>query len=584
MQQQRSWPIFSSLPQAFWRYDLAAGLTLAAIAIPEQMATARLAGFPPQIGFFAFLAGSLAFAAFGSNRFLSCGADSTIAPIFAGALALLATRGSPQFMALASFLALLVGGILILGFLLRAGWIADLLSVPVTTGFLAGISIHILISQLPALLGLPSVEGSEFYRVDEMAKHWRDANPITFAIGLASLATIVIGEKISPKLPAALVALAGAAFAVRHFQLEERGVAVLGAVSTEFPHPSFPEIAAADIPHIVGLAIIIAVVIMVQTAATSRSFPNEEGRAPNVDRDYLGVGVGCVLAGLVGAFAVDASPPRTAIVTSTGGRSQLSSIFAALVIAALLLFGASLLAHVPNAALAGVLLFIAARIFRLHVMRDIYSKTRGEFALVALTMAAVVALPVQTGVSLSILASLLHGVWTTTRSRLITFARAPGSSIWWPCSSVGDEPCGERLAGVLVAAFQAPLSFLNAYGFQRDLREAIEAGDEKPKLVVLEASNIVEIDYTAARILNDAILDCRAAGADFAIARLESVRAHQALARYGVTKTLGEGRLFRSVDEATRALAPGAVALKIDAPAPLVPRKSRAFKPPSSSA
>lgn len=129
----RGFSLFSSLRHAAWRADLAAGVTLAAIAIPEQMATARLAGFPPQIGFFAFLAGSLAFAAFGANRFLSSGADSTIAPIFAGALALLAARGSPQFLALASFLALLVGAILVIGFLLRAGWIADLLSVPVTT-------------------------------------------------------------------------------------------------------------------------------------------------------------------------------------------------------------------------------------------------------------------------------------------------------------------------------------------------------------------------------------------------------------------------------------------------------------------
>ncbi|ATQ69524.1 MULTISPECIES: SulP family inorganic anion transporter [Methylosinus] len=551
----RGFSLFSSLRHAAWRADLAAGVTLAAIAIPEQMATARLAGFPPQIGFFAFLAGSLAFAAFGANRFLSSGADSTIAPIFAGALALLAARGSPQFLALASFLALLVGAILVIGFLLRAGWIADLLSVPVTTGFLAGIAIHILISQLPALLGLPSVEGNEFYRVKEMARHWREVDPATLAIGLGALATIALGEKIAPRLPAALLALAGASLAVRFFDLERRGVAVLGAVSTDVPHPRFPEIAAADIPHLVGLAIIIAMVIMVQTAATSRSFPNEEGRAPDVDRDYLGVGAGCLAAGLVGAFAVDASPPRTAIVAATGGRSQLSSIVAALVIGALLLFGAALLAHVPEAALAGVLLFIAARIFRLHVMRDIARKTRAELALVALTMAAVVALPVQTGVSLAILLSLLHGVWTTTRTRLIGLERVPGTSIWWPC---GGDGAGERLAGVLVAGFQAPLSFLNAYGFQRELREAIEASAPRPKLVVLEASNIVEIDYTAAGVLARTIMDCRAAGAEVAIARLESVRAKDALQRFGVMKTLGEGRLFRSVDEATRTLAPEA--------------------------
>src|ERR1700758_3115160 len=142
--------------------DLAAGLTLAAIAIPEQMATARLGGFPPQIGFFAFMAGTLAFAAFGSSRLLSIGADSTITPIFAGSLALLATSGSPEYAALAGTLALMVGAILIVAGIIRLGWIADLLSRPVITGFLAGISIHIVLSQAPAVLGVPGIGGSVY--------------------------------------------------------------------------------------------------------------------------------------------------------------------------------------------------------------------------------------------------------------------------------------------------------------------------------------------------------------------------------------------------------------------------------------
>src|ERR1035437_4521456 len=148
----RPWPVFRSLRAyqiQFISHDLFAGLTLAAIAIPEQMATARLGGFAPQIGFFAFLAGSLAFAVFGSNRFLSCGADSTITPIFAGGLALLAVSGSPEYAVLAAALALMVGLLLLAAGIFRLGWIADLLSIPVPIGFLAGISVHILISQMP---------------------------------------------------------------------------------------------------------------------------------------------------------------------------------------------------------------------------------------------------------------------------------------------------------------------------------------------------------------------------------------------------------------------------------------------------
>src|ERR1700756_2071543 len=167
------WPLFRTLrglELANPNGELIARLTLAAIAIPEQMATARLGGFAPQIGFFAFLAGSLAFAAFGSNRFLSCGADSTITPIFAGGLAMLAASNSPEYLALAAALALMVGLLLLAAGIFRFGWIADLLSMPVTTGFLAGISVHIFISQLPVLLGLPSPAGPVLQRVTILAE------------------------------------------------------------------------------------------------------------------------------------------------------------------------------------------------------------------------------------------------------------------------------------------------------------------------------------------------------------------------------------------------------------------------------
>src|SRR6202049_1216687 len=233
-----AWPVFRSLYSyriQFLTHDLFAGLTLAAIAIPEQMATARLGGFTPQLGFFAFLAGSLAFAAFGSNRFLSCGADSTITPIFAGGLAALAASGSPGYSALAAALALMVGLLLVAAGTFRLGWIADLLSIPVTTGFLAGISAHILISQLPAILGLPSPEGPMLQRLATLAGHLGQTNLFTLVIGLGVLAIIALSEKIDARIPGALIGLALASAAVVLLGLESRGVSVLGTVSAKMP-------------------------------------------------------------------------------------------------------------------------------------------------------------------------------------------------------------------------------------------------------------------------------------------------------------------------------------------------------------
>src|ERR1700753_962088 len=239
-----TWPVFRSLQayhRSFVAHDLVAGFTLVAIAIPEQLATARLGGFSPQIGFFAFLAGSLAFAIFGSNRFLSSGADSTITPIFAGGLAALAASGSPDYLALAGVLALMVGVVLVIGGVFRLGWIADLLSIPVTTGFLAGIAIHILISQLPAILGLPAPDGAMLRKLATLAVELPHSNPFTLIIGLGVLALVTISERIDVRIPGALIGLVGAALAVILMGLESRGVAVLGDIPGTLPRLVVPD-------------------------------------------------------------------------------------------------------------------------------------------------------------------------------------------------------------------------------------------------------------------------------------------------------------------------------------------------------
>jgi len=298
----------------FLSHDLVAGLTLAAIAIPEQLATARLGHFAPQIGFSAFLAGSLAFAIFGNNRFLSSGADSTITPIFAGSLALLAVAGSPDYAALAAVLALMVGLVLVIGGVFRLGWIADLLSVPVTVGFMAGISVHILISQMPAILGLPTSDSPMLERLAELAQQLPQTNLFSALIGFGVYALIAISERIDARIPGALIGLVGAAVAVMWMGLESRGVSVLGDVPVALPALALPEIPISRLVQLVPLTLIVAVIVMVQTAATTRSFASDN-EPPDVDRDFVGVGAGSVLSGLIGGFPVNASPPRTGVVS-----------------------------------------------------------------------------------------------------------------------------------------------------------------------------------------------------------------------------------------------------------------------------
>jgi MFS superfamily sulfate permease-like transporter len=551
----RPWPLFRSFAQ--WRLsdlgaDAIAGVTLAAIAIPEQMATARLAGFSPQIGFLALFAGAIGFAAFGASRLLSVGADSTIAPIFAGALALLAASGSPHYAADAAALALAVGLLLALAGGLRLGFIADLLSIPVTTGFLAGIAGHIVVSQAPAALGLASPPGFLLAQIGAIVGNLGATNFAALAIALGVLVIMLAAERFNPRIPGALIGLSLATALVAALGLESHGVSTLGVLAGATPGLALPAVSFADLREIAPLALIVAIVVMVQTAATTRSFISDPQHGPDVNRDFIGLGAANLLAGVIAAFPVNASPPRTAVVTETGGASQLGALVCAALALALSAFGAGLLAHVPHAALAGVLLFVAQRIVRTSTILDVWRRSGAEFALIVVTMLAILVLPIQQGVGVGIILSLMHGVWTTTRARVVEFQRIPGSSIWWPASALRR---GETVPGVRVVGLQAPLSFLNAYEFQQAIQALPQAGT---RLLVIEADAIVEIDYTGAKILGEVVARLRAAGVDVAFARLESVRAQQSFARQGLEALVGRDHLFHSVEEAVRALSAGA--------------------------
>ena len=215
----------------------------------------------------------------------------------------------------------------------------------------------------------------------------------------------------------------------------------------------------------------------------------------------------------------------------------------------LVLFGARLLSHVPEAALGGVLLFVALRIIRVSQIVSVYRASKGEFLLIVATAAAIVALPIEQGVALGISLSLLHGIWSTTRAHLIAFERVPETTIWWPAH---PQIKGELLSDIAVVGFQAPLSFLNAATFRADLQHMLRS--QKPRLVVFEASAIVEIDFTAAQALREVIRLCNEAGTIFAVARLESLRAQEAFKRFGLYEVLPRDHVFHSVDLALQKL------------------------------
>jgi MFS superfamily sulfate permease-like transporter len=534
--------------------DLVAGLMLAAIAIPGQLATARLAGMPPETGLYAFAAGSLAFAAFGANRFMSVAADSTIAPIFAGALGTLAAAGSAHYTELATQLALMVGAILVVVGLFRAGWLATLLSTPVTTGFLAGISVHIITGQLPTLLGVDDPGGPLLPRLLHILERVPDANPYALALGAGVLAVTLGMAGISSRIPGAFFGLLGAGAAVAAFHLQGRGVDVLGALSVAPPHLTLPALPGApDVGKLVPLALVVAMVCIMQTSAVASTFPSEKGAPDDASRDFAGVGAGSIVAGLLGSFAVDASPPSTAIVVESGGRSQIASMTAVALMIALVALAARLTVYLPQAALSGILVYIAVKIFRLGEMIRIYRHGGWEILIVAASAALVVALPIETGMLLAIALSFVSSLYAVARPYCVELARVPGTTVWWPPGR--DQP-REHVPGVLVFATAAPLNFTNAQYLSERIKAALARAPAPVKLLVIEAGGMIAIDYTGSKILQQTIAGLKDRSIDVAIARLSDEAAMAEAEQTGLLAAIGPGRVFRSVEEAVRQLGP----------------------------
>ena len=543
-------PWLSGYRPASLPVDLVAGVTLVAIAVPEQLATARLAGMPVVAGLYAFLAAALMFAFFGSNRVLSVGADSTIAPMLAASVAAVAGTAGARYGADMALLSLLVGLLVIAVGLARMGWIADFLSVPVVTGFLAGIAVTIVAGQLAEVLGLPAVHGGALHKLAGVARHLGSVNGWALAVAVAVFAVIVGTERLHRRLPGALFGVVLSLVASAALHLSAHGVVTMGRLPAGLPGLQAPPLSAHLVWRLLPGAAAIALIVVTQTSATARSFADSGG--DHVDRDFVGVGAASVLAAFAGGFAVDASPPRTAVVVESGARSQVPGLVAALAVVVLIVAAAGALADLPLATLGAVLIFIALRILRVPELRAIYRFDRIEFGVAMATLATVVVLGVGPGVLAAVLLSILYRTWRSARPRDALLGRLPGTTVWW---SLRERPDAEQLAGVVAYRFDAPLYFANATRFHDRVRELVDEARPAPRLFVLDASGIDDVDYTGGRALLALVDELKAGGVDVALARATGELPRDT-ARAGLRRHVPDDHVFVTVDDAVRALAP----------------------------
>jgi len=519
-----------------------AGVTLLAIAIPEQLATSQLAGVPAFSAMIAFIAATMVFVVVGSNPIVSVGADSTIAPLFAVALLRVALPQSSQYYDLVAATAVVTGVMVMTVGLFKLGWLADFMSVPIVTGFMCGIGVIIAVHQLPHVLGVASGGDSVVQRLQALSHHLGHISTWSLALAVATLAIMVVGESINPRLPWALAAVVLGAVISSSLSLSQHGVQVLGTVRVGLPQWRLAWFSTHDWSVVVTTSLTLLVVIMSQSAATARSSADEIGVADNLSRDFVGVGLANVATGLLGTLAVNASPARTTVTQLAGGRTKLVAIVAGL--------GALVLSpvagdakFVPLASLAGVLLFIAGRLIKLSRLRSVWHTSRVEFTFAVVAWVGVIVLGVEVGLAIAVALSILVQMWRAARPRMVEMGRREGTTSWEPYDAKGVEGVDH----VLALLFDEDLFFANAGVFRRELHDAMRKYP-KTRHVVLDAVAISDIDYTALATLSQIARDMGNDHVTLSFARANDVVRH-ALASAGDPALAGI-KCYDSVDAA----------------------------------
>jgi high affinity sulfate transporter 1 len=550
----RSWwvpPTLRGYRASWLGADALAALGLVAVALPSQMATARLAGLPAVAGLYAFVAGSLVYALLGTNRRISVGADSTIAPVLAVGVASIAVVGAAGYTATMAFTALLVGGVLIAVGLLRLGWIAEFLSTPVTTGVLAGIAVEIVVRQLPTVLGVPGGGSTTIERVRQVVGQLSHINFWTFAIAVGVLALIVAGQRVNRRLPGALAALVLSIVVVDALGLgSHHGVAILGAVHGGLPRFHRPSASWSQLRALVVTVLTVAFLCIAQTAATIRASKVGASSSSDFNRDLIGIGVGSVAAGLIGTLAVDASPPNTAIATASGTRSQLTNVIAALVVLGVVLYATSPLSHLPEATLGATLIFIASKLFRVGELRTILRFDRVEFALATSALVVVAVVGIEQGVALAMILTLADRTRRSARPRDVLLGRESDTDHWIP---VDIGRATEQVPGVLVYLVYAPLWYGNANYFRSRVLDLVKHSTTSVQAVILDADAMSDIDYTGLEALRDLAAELSDQGVRIGIARASHL-VHHDLKHGALLAQLDPDHLFTSVEAAVTAL------------------------------
>ena len=532
--------------------DVVAGIVLTALLVPAGMGYAEASGLPAIYGLYATIVPLVIYAVVGPSRILVLGPDSSLAPLIAAAILPLAAGSDAEAVALAGMLAVLSGLLCVLAGVARFGFIADLLSKPVRYGYMNGIALTVLLSQLPKLFGFSIDAEGVIPETRAMVQGVAEGETNTTAllIGAASLLVIFGFRWWRPKIPGVLVAVVGATVAVGAFDLAQRyDLTVVGPLPKGLPSFALPSMSADTLQALVAGAIGIALVSFADTSVLSRTFAIRGGYRVDPNQELVALGAANVAAGFFQGFSVSASSSRTPVAEAAGAKTQVTGLVGALAIALMLLFFPNLVRNLPDSALAAVVISAAIGLVEVAGVRRLYRVHKTEFALSITCFLGVAVLGVIEGIFLAVGLALLDFIRRAWRPYDAVLGRVDDLKGY---HDVSRHPEAKRIPGLVLFRWDAPLFFANAEVFADRLRLAVASSPTPARWVVVAAEPVTDLDTTAADVLRELDRELAAHGVDLRFAEMKGP-VKDKLKRYALYERFGDDHFYPTVGEAVNA-------------------------------
>ena len=529
--------------------DAAAGLTLASMNAPQVLGYTRIAGTPVVTGLYTVLLPLVGFALFGSSRHLVVAADSATAAIFSSSLSRMAPLASEKYMALVGMLTLLTAGLLILARIFKLGFLADFLSRTALVGFLTGVGIQVGVAMLPDMIGVAAPSHRTLVQAWEVMGGLPHLNTFDLGLSVLVVGAILSGKRFFPHFPTAMVVVLGMIAASAAFDFAGHGVAVIGPVPGGLPLLRWPNVSWAETLALLPVAASCFVMIIAQSAATSRVYALRHGERVDENADILGLAAANAGAAITGAFVVNGSPTQTAMADNAGARSQVAQLTFAAIVVVVLVALTGPLQYLPHSVLASIVFTIAVGMVDIRGLKAILAEGEGEFRLALLAAAAVPGVGVEQGILLAIVLSLVRHVRHSYRPHISILApNALGR--WEPTPAA---PGLETAPGLIVYRFAADLFYANVDRFADEARELIAKAPSPVRHFVIDAGALTDIDFSAARTLRDLLTELQAKKIEVVMGRV-SADLREDLERHGIVAALGAEKIFRTLHEALAAV------------------------------